>query len=46
MSTIEKRFSSSVRMNIEAQWNAISILFDDFTCAPVACAAKEDRLRH
>jgi len=42
MVTNEKRFSRSVRMDIEAQWKAISNLFDDFTRAP----AKEDRLRH
>jgi hypothetical protein len=33
MVTIEKRFSNSIRMNIEAQWNAISNLIDDFTRA-------------
>jgi len=43
MVTNEKRFSRSVRMDIEAQWKAISNLFDDFTRARPS--AKEDR-RH
>lgn len=43
MVTIEKRFSSSVRMDIEAQWNAISNLFDDFTCAPVGVLSGQER---